>query len=587
MFCTQCGKQNPEGNRFCAGCGATLTLNITPPKSAQLSLKSFVLIFGGSSILVLIVVLIALLRGGGDTTVKPPQPTQSQQPSPPKVAELIPVLQVNPLSLEFSLREGEKAPPAQRVTIANTGKGRLEWQARTDAPWLRLNRNSGVLTEGKSAQLTVSIDTDRLQTIIKQEAQIVVTVPKANGNPITIKVVMNLRQNVNQPPRVSVEIPINLLDHVGVENIDHEQVTLGSLFRRFAGKYVVILPVDQAYMCSNTRYTLERYQSLADLLTSRNVELVFLESKNYLRACLDDASEKLGQKLHSGSYLFLLNNARAMYWTYVDSTGTTVKVIAGKRHTSVDDLYQWAQQMLADNRANASADGLDEIEALRKRLEHLFSEKTSTSLKPLFPTFDNRLRFLYLILSRESLEGEAFLALVEEIRYSDKIRQLRNDIRTSNEFDRRSLQVQLENLLSRIRRWVDQELARTVISINEDRHYWARAHAWLGEYDFAFNGFPILRWSWDDGPFSSIALVFDVGFPTFLPADEETARKLILNPNRQVEAWTVWKPVNTRVINIYNTLQGREVGKMAIVGKLLDIWAFDKSVGFLKRLVGD
>jgi Skp family chaperone for outer membrane proteins len=59
MFCTQCGRQNPEGNRFCAGCGATLR---SIPKPAQRSSKAL-WIAGGSSFLVLAIALLVWLTG--------------------------------------------------------------------------------------------------------------------------------------------------------------------------------------------------------------------------------------------------------------------------------------------------------------------------------------------------------------------------------------------------------------------------------------------------------------------------------------------------------------------------------------------
>ncbi|MBV9369650.1 MAG: zinc-ribbon domain-containing protein, partial [Frankiales bacterium] len=34
MFCTQCGQQNPDDSRFCARCGAPLTIPGAPPGAA-------------------------------------------------------------------------------------------------------------------------------------------------------------------------------------------------------------------------------------------------------------------------------------------------------------------------------------------------------------------------------------------------------------------------------------------------------------------------------------------------------------------------------------------------------------------------
>jgi hypothetical protein len=56
-------------------------------------------------------------------------------------------LQVSPLSLTFSMRQGDAAPAAKTVTVSNAGAGTLSWMAVTDAPWLTATIvNSGTLS---------------------------------------------------------------------------------------------------------------------------------------------------------------------------------------------------------------------------------------------------------------------------------------------------------------------------------------------------------------------------------------------------------------------------------------------------------
>lgn len=74
MFCTQCGQQNTQSNRFCTNCGAALTVSV--PKPAERSLAIYWLIAGGSAFLILLGALLAWLLGvfpqGQESGRKPP-----------------------------------------------------------------------------------------------------------------------------------------------------------------------------------------------------------------------------------------------------------------------------------------------------------------------------------------------------------------------------------------------------------------------------------------------------------------------------------------------------------------------------------
>jgi hypothetical protein len=560
MFCTQCGKSNPEGNRFCAGCGAALKL--TSPKSVQQPLKPFTLILGGSVIVVLIVLLIASLRGGEG---KPPQPTRTEQPPPPRVAELTPVLQVNPSSLEFALREGEKTPQAQMVTVTNVGKGRLEWQAQTDAPWLRLNRNNGVLTEGKSAQIAVSIDASSLQTLTRQEARIVVTAPKANGSPTAVKVIANPNRNVDPQLRGGIEIPLRLLDYIGVENVNYEQTTLGTVFRAQRGKYVMLVDFG---------YSFNRYQPLEELI-AQGVEIVFL-AKDLMN--IDEKEERsvLASRVYFGGYLLDIRGG-TIALIYVEPDAASIKVLDVVDYHSIEkDVKAWVAQVIGGTPLGNAAPAL----SMRDRLEYLFNSQAN--LKPVFPDFDHRRRLIYAALSKEILDynEQVIVFLLEGTRYSRRIRDLKEGLKSSNEFDRRRLQSQLDNLVNYLKDWLKAELFRTITALAEGRYYWSKTEAEFGEYDFTAGGFPFTR-VWGLGV--NFTPEFNQNLPGFLPIHEELAQQLAQRRKRVIEYWIIWQPIRIGAGKTINP-RGNTQDRPTIVSEPKEAFAFDKPTGLLMRL---
>jgi hypothetical protein len=58
----------------------------------------------------------------------------------------------------FAAVSGGTTPSDRAVTLSSSGIVRLNWAARTDQSWCRLNRYNGSLAVGDSTTLTVSVD---------------------------------------------------------------------------------------------------------------------------------------------------------------------------------------------------------------------------------------------------------------------------------------------------------------------------------------------------------------------------------------------------------------------------------------------
>jgi hypothetical protein len=72
----------------------------------------------------------------------------------------MPVLEIAPSSLSFSVMQGQGNPAAQVVTIANAGGSALYWQenpSSSDTSWLDIAPATGTLPSEQTAQLAVNI----------------------------------------------------------------------------------------------------------------------------------------------------------------------------------------------------------------------------------------------------------------------------------------------------------------------------------------------------------------------------------------------------------------------------------------------
>lgn len=65
-------------------------------------------------------------------------------------------MSVTPLNLDFNAQKCGGGPQGQVVTITNTGKGTLNWNAASDSPWLTAGATSGQLTASQSTTIPVS-----------------------------------------------------------------------------------------------------------------------------------------------------------------------------------------------------------------------------------------------------------------------------------------------------------------------------------------------------------------------------------------------------------------------------------------------
>jgi predicted nucleic acid-binding Zn ribbon protein len=64
MLCIECGKENPEGSKFCIGCGARLSKRIAPKKK-----RHGCLIGIGSAIAVFVILMIIAVNTKTDTAI--------------------------------------------------------------------------------------------------------------------------------------------------------------------------------------------------------------------------------------------------------------------------------------------------------------------------------------------------------------------------------------------------------------------------------------------------------------------------------------------------------------------------------------
>jgi glucose/arabinose dehydrogenase len=105
-------------------------------------------------------------------TVAPPQP---------------PALSVSPASLSFTAVEGAAAPPAQSLSVTNTGGGTLSFTTSDDATWLAASPASGTAP----GSVSVSVNNAGL-TRGTYTGNVVVTASGAGGSPKTIPVTLTV-----------------------------------------------------------------------------------------------------------------------------------------------------------------------------------------------------------------------------------------------------------------------------------------------------------------------------------------------------------------------------------------------------------
>jgi hypothetical protein len=76
-----------------------------------------------------------------------------------------PIMVVSPLNLTFNAMQGQSSPPAQVVSISNTGEGKLSWNMSgpiTNPPWPIAVPTQGVVFAGQTEQVTIRVNTKGL-----------------------------------------------------------------------------------------------------------------------------------------------------------------------------------------------------------------------------------------------------------------------------------------------------------------------------------------------------------------------------------------------------------------------------------------
>ncbi|MGH7232362.1 MAG: BACON domain-containing protein [Nitrospiraceae bacterium] len=96
----------------------------------------------------------------------------------------------NPESLTFPGMEGGANPTTQTISIRNTGKGTLSWNASENADWLTLSPASGTTTT-ETDSISVSVNAAGLKTNT-YTTTITLTDPTASNNPQEIPVTLAL-----------------------------------------------------------------------------------------------------------------------------------------------------------------------------------------------------------------------------------------------------------------------------------------------------------------------------------------------------------------------------------------------------------
>ncbi len=104
------------------------------------------------------------------------------QAEPPHVS---PIMNVSPLSLNFSNIQGQPSPTGQVATITNNGKSALSWHTVVtplNFVWLAASPSGGIIAPGQSGQVTINVNTAPL-TPGNYVGQIALSGMDSKGNP--------------------------------------------------------------------------------------------------------------------------------------------------------------------------------------------------------------------------------------------------------------------------------------------------------------------------------------------------------------------------------------------------------------------
>ena len=110
-----------------------------------------------------------------------------------------PEIWVSPSDLSFTAKLGTN-PSSQTIRLKNTGKGTLSYTLTSDEAWLTVNPGSGT-SSGEEKTHHVAIDTAGMGEG-SYEGLITIADPKATNNPRTVKVSLNIGQDI--APEIAV-----------------------------------------------------------------------------------------------------------------------------------------------------------------------------------------------------------------------------------------------------------------------------------------------------------------------------------------------------------------------------------------------
>ncbi|NYT01438.1 MAG: hypothetical protein GKC10_01595 [Methanosarcinales archaeon] len=134
---------------------------------------------------------------------------------------LLPLLAVSPDPLHLSFDLPVEGRGSHWIYISNQRGGDLEWQARSDQPWISLSIGRGRSGRGETVSVRVSVDARGLEAG-RHIGQIVIT---SNGGEMTGRVVLNLFEepslSVNPDPpsyEVSLEAGTRRSESLQIEN---------------------------------------------------------------------------------------------------------------------------------------------------------------------------------------------------------------------------------------------------------------------------------------------------------------------------------------------------------------------------------
>ena len=119
-----------------------------------------------------------------------------------------PIIDVEPIELNFSAIEGASNPPAQILYINNGGTGKLEWQTQENCTWLNVEPNSGsCISETDEALISINIED---LTDGNYSCQLLVSDEDADNSPQIIEVNLYITGPI-------LEVSHNYYEFCGIE----------------------------------------------------------------------------------------------------------------------------------------------------------------------------------------------------------------------------------------------------------------------------------------------------------------------------------------------------------------------------------